>query len=107
MSILQTIKEQFKEWNNPGLNVMMANDGKQNPSVTLFFAYISFLAVLGSLLYLHFNPESPTPTLISTLVWSISVILYKMRMIDKMKFSAKDQSFELDADDEDETPTKK
>lgn len=100
MSILQTIKEQFKEWNSVGMNIPMGNDGADKPSVTLFFAYISFIALMASLVYLHFNPNNMTPTLIATLVWSIALLIYRMRKLDRVKFDLDDKSFELDAEDE-------
>lgn len=105
MSILQSIKQQFKEWNNPGISIPMGNDGGDKPSVTLFFAYVSFIAVMVSLVYLHFNPNNMTPTLISTMIWSIALLIYRLRKIDSLKFNLQEKSFEIDA--EDETPTKK
>jgi hypothetical protein len=106
MSILQSIKDQLKEWNSVGMNIPMGNDGTDKPSVTLFFAYISFIAVMLSLVYLHFNPNNMTPTLIATLVWSIALLIYRMRKIDSLKFDLDDKSFEIESEDEQESKKK-
>jgi hypothetical protein len=78
----------------------MGNDGGDKPSVTLFFAYISFIAVMLSLVYIHFNPNNMTPTLIATLIWSIALLIYRMRKIDRLKFNLDEKSFEIDSEDE-------
>lgn len=95
MSILQTIKEQFKEWNNPGVNVPLANDNGK-PSMTLLFAYISFIATILSLIYIHIFPDRIMPTLVSILFWTISLVLYKMRQVDKLKFDLEKRSLEIE-----------
>lgn len=100
MSILQTIKEQFKEWNSIGMNIPMGNDGTDKPSVTLFFAYISFIALMVSLVYLHFNPNNMTPTLIATLVWSIALLIYRVRKIDKLSVDLDDKSITIEGSDD-------
>lgn len=99
MTIIQYISDKFKQWNSEGINVPLANDGHGKPSITLLFTYISFIAVLLSIIYIHVFPDKLSPTSMTITTWVISLVLYKMRMIDKMKFSAKDQSFELDAED--------
>ena len=101
-TFLSKIKEQFKEWNQVGMRIPVASDNG-TPSITMLFTYVSFLAVLLSLIYLHVYPDKPVPTLISILAWSISLFIYRMRRIDKLKFDLDDKSFEVDAEDDNET----
>lgn len=104
MSIIQSIKNQFKEWNNPGVNVPLANDSGK-PSMTLLFAYVAFIATLMSLIYLHFNPDKISPSLVTVLVWAIALLIYRLRRIDKIKFDLDDKSFEVESSEDKETTT--
>lgn len=106
MSIYQSLKEQFKTWNKEGVNVPLASDNGV-PSMTLLFAYISFLATLLSLIYLHIFPDRYGPTIMSVITWVIALVIYRMRRIEKMKFDLDNRSFELDSEDEEETQTPK
>lgn len=107
MSIYQSIKDQFKTWNKEGMNVPLASDNGV-PSMTLLFAYISFLATLISLIYLHIFPDRPTPTIVSIVFWTIALIIYRVRKIDKFSVDLDDKSFSIEgSDDEKETQTPK
>jgi len=97
--VLENLKNLFKKWNEVGINIPVAND-QGIPSLTMFFAYVSFLAVLASLIYIHIFPDKILPTIASISVWVIALVIYKMRKLDKFKFNLQEKSFELDAQDE-------
>jgi hypothetical protein len=105
-TFIQHISNKFKQWNNPGMNVPLARDGEK-PSVTLLFAYISFIVAVLSVVYTHIYPDKITPAIVSITFWSIALLIYRVRKIDKLKFDLDDRSFELDASDEEETKPSK
>lgn len=100
-NLLSKIKEQFKEWNQVGMRIPVASDNG-TPSITMLFTYVSFLAVLLSLIYLHVYPDKPVPTLISILAWSISLLIYRIRKIDKVSIDLDDKSIEIEGSENNE-----
>ena len=90
----------FDKWNDPGIKVPMAHDSVvKKPSVTLLLMYAANLLAVISLIILHIRSE---PLIASTATCSYAVIcsiLYIMRKLNKAKFDAKTESFELDSDD--------
>lgn len=68
---------------------------KDKPSVTLLFAYASFVLAVASIIALHFcNCPSATFSAISLHV--ISLTIYRMRKIDKLKVGK--EGIELEGD---------
>ena len=103
------IVDLFKKSANPGLHLPLQFDPtKEQPSVTLFFAYVTFLIAVISVILLHFDVGSVTTTSISIIFWVLALVLYRIRHLDKAKFDLDDKSFELSGDsDEEPTPTQK
>lgn len=78
------------------------------PSVTLFFAYVTFLVMLVSLICLHFFGQILQATIASILVWVLAVIFYRMRELDKINLNLKTGSIDLEdtPDEKDNNETK-
>lgn len=98
------ITDKFKDWSNHGVKFLYANDASTGkPSITLFFAYVTFwLAAIGSVA-VYFKPDVLTASINSTVFWVGALIFYRLRSLDKVKFDLDDKSFELSGD-EDEQP---
>ena len=88
----------LKKWTNPGIFAPHVADMDSNkPSATLFFAYTSFFVAIGSVIYLCY--KDPTEGALAAIAMStVYIILYRLRKIDKFKFSK--EGVEIDAEDE-------
>jgi len=67
----------------------------KKPSVTLFFAYVSFLIALGVTIYLTVK-DVIAGSVAALMLFFGCLLMYRMRSIDKFKISIKDQSFEVE-----------
>lgn len=65
------------------------------PSVTLMFAYISFVIACVVVAYLTYKDATAGSVGALTLFFG-SLVIYRLRAIDKLKFSLKEQSFEIE-----------
>lgn len=68
----------------------------KSPSVTLLFAYITFVFMMLSLIGLHIYKEILQATIVSIIVWVLSVVFYRLRELDKVKIDIKNQSIDLE-----------
>lgn len=101
--MFEKLKNFFKKASREGLHFpFVYNPKTKTPSVTLLFAYITFVLALVSSIALHFYLSLLTATIASITFWVLAVIFYRLNKLDSVKFNLKDQSFELDADDENE-----
>jgi hypothetical protein len=91
----------FKKWSQIGVMWPFVHDGStKKPSITIAFAYVSYLMVVISVVCLHFKPELLTATLTTISVWLAAVVFYMLRKLTKAKVDLDDRSFELDGGDD-------
>lgn len=98
--MLKALKNFFNKSATEGMKVPFVYDGdSQKPSVTLLFAYVTFILAVISVICLHFWKELITASATSIIFWIVSVVFYRLRRLDKAKINIKDQSIELDGED--------
>lgn len=91
------LKDFYNSMCEDGLRIPFAFDSvSQKPSITLLFAYITFVLMTLSLIGLHFYKEILQATLVSILVWVLAVVFYKFKEFDRFKVNLKDQSVDLE-----------
>lgn len=71
----------------------------EKPSVTLLFAYVSYAIAVGSLIALHFYDRLLAATGMSFLLLCLMVIFYLIRKLQKAKIDLKNESLDLENDD--------
>jgi len=96
--MLSKIKEFVKSWSEKGLNLPFFQAVIQNKiSITMWFAYISFIVMIASVIGLHFKPNFLIPTIVTIVVWVIATIFYLIRRIHKAKLDFNNKSLELES----------
>ena len=104
---MKILKKIFDKWFDEGVRLPYAHDtttGK--PSITLLFAYTTFILTLVSAISLHKNTEHLEASIFSLVFWAISFVMYRMRRLDKFKIDIDDRSIELESEKDDEqTPS--
>lgn len=80
------------------IKLPLAIDKDGQPSVTLLFAYIAFILATLACGYLLYK-DSLSGTVSALLLFFGTLVFYRMRKLDKVKFDLDDKSFELDAED--------
>jgi cbb3-type cytochrome oxidase subunit 3 len=99
---MNKIKEFFRMASEEGLKLPFAFDAVSGkPSVTLFFAYVTFLLALTSTILLHFTDKIFTATVTTIIFFVINVIFYLLRRLTKAKVDLDDRSIELDGEEDD------
>ena len=99
---MNKIKEILNKWSQEGIRFPFAYDNEGGKgSATLLFYYVFSVFLIISLILLHFNIEYTMATCVTTMVWIISYICYRVRKIDKFKLDLDDKSLEVEADDKD------
>lgn len=93
------LKEVYHGMSEKGIRFPYAYDPVTKlPSVTLLFAYITFVGMITSLVLLHLYKQVLEATVISIIVWVLAVVFYRLRQLDKVKIDIKDQSIDLEDD---------
>jgi hypothetical protein len=91
----------IKSASTPGLFVpMIRSDKSGGPSVTLTFAYVTFIIAVVSVIYNHLVDGLLTATITSIIFWALAVVLYRLGKLDKAKFDLENKTLELDSEDE-------
>lgn len=99
--MLEKIKQFIIKANTYGLPLPMARDSVTNlPSVTLLAFYLGLCLSVGSLIAYHFEDSLLGATGMSLLFFGMTFVFYKLRALDKVKFDLKNQSFELEDEQE-------
>ena len=70
-------------------------------SLTLWFAYCTFLIAAGSVVALHFKAGLFAATCTAICFWVLATVFYRMRRIDNFKIDLKEHKIEIDGDDDD------
>lgn len=97
---MNKLKEILAKWSTEGIRFPFAydNEGKSG-SATLLFYYVFSVFLIISLILLHFDIQYTMATCVTTMVWIISYICYRVRKVDKFKLDLENKSLEVDADD--------
>ena len=96
---MKKLFNKWKDWCIKGVHFPFAHDpvtGK--PSITLLFPYITFVFMLVSLVVLHFHVSVLPATLVTVMVWALSVVFYLLRKMTKAKLNLGKGIVELDGD---------
>ena len=95
--MFKAIKNFYGNICEKGLRIPFAFDSvTKQPSITLFFAYVTFVVMMLSLIGLHVYKQILQATLLSVLVWVLAVVFYKFKEFDRFKINLKDQSVDLE-----------
>lgn len=74
----------------------------KKPSVTLFFAYVSFLIALGVTIYLTVK-DVIAGSVAALMLFFGCLLIYRMRQIDRFKFDLQNKSIEIEDTPDEET----
>lgn len=101
--MLEAVKNWYNDVKEHGIKFLYAYDSeKKSASSTLFYCYISFYLVLASLIALHFKAELLTASSVTIGFFSVCMIFYRLRKIDKLKVDLDDRSIDIENNDKDE-----
>lgn len=95
--MLDGLKKALKD----GIAVPVFKD-KGVPSTTFTFAYVSFVIAVGAELYFIVKGDPLASTATAIIFWTVAMVLYRLRRLDKVKFDLDDKSFELEGSDDKE-----
>lgn len=102
---MNEIKTILAKWSDSGIKFPYAYDGSTGqPSITLLFAYLTFVVALVGNISVYFNPNLLTASINSSVLWVVAFVLYRMRKLDNVKFDLDDRSFELSGESDEKTP---
>lgn len=77
----------------------------KKPSITLLFAYTTFILALISTICLHFWLDTVVATGTSIAFFVITLIFYRLRKLDKAKIDFDDKSIELEGSEKEDNET--
>lgn len=101
--MLGKLFEIWERWCNKGIMLPFGYDPEtQKPSITLIFFWITSILSVLSLIALHFNFVTYTSTGVSLLFVVIGFVMYRLRKLDKVKIDVKNQSIDLENNEEKE-----
>lgn len=102
--MIQGLKDILKRWSEEGIKLPFAYDAESGkPSITLLFYWITWSLAVISLIVLHFGKVAISATAMSLGFVLTAFIMYRLRKLDKVKIDVKNQSVELDDDNQEET----
>lgn len=102
--MLKKLSDMWDRWSIEGLKLPYLFDPtSKQPSITLGMLYIVSLIMFGSLIALHLDSALMTATLVTTLIWVLSYVMYRLRKLDKVKIDLKNQQVDLEDNSSDET----
>jgi hypothetical protein len=94
--MLRNIKALFEFASKNGLYFPAAHDAdKKAPSVTLFFAHVSFAVCTGSIIYLLYKDTLAGATA-ALIYWTLATVFYLMRHLTKFNVNLKDKDVSLE-----------
>lgn len=100
MNIFQKIGDyigkKIDEWADVGMALPTAYSAERDgPSITLFFAWISFLVANLSLIAVYFDEAKLTFAWTCIGFWVVATVLYMLRKLSHVKFDLDDRKIEL------------
>ena len=101
--MLNKISSWWNRISEEGLRFPFVHSPTANkPSVTLMFVYLSFVLAFISLISAHFSLAVIPATAMCILFWSLSVVFYRIRKMDKAKFDLDDKSISIEGNNDDD-----
>jgi hypothetical protein len=101
--MLKKIKDYLKRCHDAGFYVPYFHDPVSNkPSVTMTFAYITFVLACISVIMLHRDSTNLSATWTAIGFWASATVLYMIREINKLKVDLDDREVSINEDEEDE-----
>lgn len=95
--MLKALKEFWVNISNNGIHAPFIHDPRtKKPSITLLFAYMTFVLALVSTILLHIWANLIVATGMSILFWVMAVVFYRIRNLDRVKMDLDDKSIELE-----------
>ena len=96
------LSERIEKACKQGLRFPFLHDPvSKQPSVTLLFAYVSFILVLISIVCLHFYAQIQSASLVSILFFVICMVFYRLRKLDSVAVNLKSGEVALKGDSKD------
>lgn len=93
------LKEIVKDGLENGFRLPSAKDGESGkPSVTLWFAHVSFTVAMAGTIYFLATGDTLHSVLTAIGFWTIAMIWYRLRRLDSVKIDLRDQEIELNID---------
>lgn len=100
--MIQKLKDLYNQACELGFRVPFAYDAKtKEPSVSLLFAYSTFLMTVVSVIALHFKLDLVIATGTTMMFWIVSMLFYLIRNISKAKVDLDDRSLDIEGEDSD------
>lgn len=100
---MKWLKETLSDWKEKGIPFWYAHDGSTGePSITLFFAYTTFILTFASAILLHIFPDLLNASVYTLIFWVIAFVFYRLRKLDKIKIDLDDREIELEGSDDDD-----
>jgi hypothetical protein len=95
------VKQLIEEGCKHGIPFPTAREEPEGqPSFTLFTAWVSFVIAAVSVIDLHFHAERIGATLTAIFFWTLAMIFYRIRNLQKAKIDLSKKEVELDGDDD-------
>lgn len=95
------LKELLNSWSTEGIKLPLAYSAdEKKPSITLTFVWISGMLTVGSTLALNFTESTLTAAIMALCFWTLAMVWYRIRRLDKFKINLEERSIELDAGEE-------
>lgn len=97
--MFQKLKDLLYKWSKEGIYLPFIHDPVNNqPSVSLFFAYVTFILAVISTIVLHVTVGGIVATGASIGFWGLATIFYLIRNLQRAKIDLDDQEIELDGE---------
>jgi hypothetical protein len=95
-----SFKDKWTSWTSEGFKIPLVYDSSaKGQSVTLTFACTAFFLLILSLIALHFFPSILQATGACIAVWVISLVIYRIRRMDRFKMTAGGVGIEVGGED--------
>lgn len=90
------IKEVFKNMGEKGIKFPYAYDPvTKKASITLLFPYLMGIIAVSGHIALFFKESLMEAVIAADIFWSICMVFYRLRKLDKIKFDLDDKSIEI------------
>jgi hypothetical protein len=98
--MLAKIKAYLLRCHKTGFYVPYFHDPvSSSPSITITFAYVSFVLACVSIIRLHFDPTNLSAAWTSIGFWAAATILYMIRKINKLNVDVSAKKFSINEDE--------
>lgn len=98
--MFKSLKKFINDGVNNGFPVPLAKGTNKKPSVTLWFAYVTFWLAVCATVYFIYKGDPLSSTVTAIGFWTIAMVFFRMNKIDKFKIDFDDREIELDSENE-------